>query len=621
MDFEGVYVNRVNLTPPGKARASSVSESNITWADGGILSIVQELQARVEDLQGRLAAIEGQSGWRDLIPAAEIDADTFYELASDGTLRAGVDVAVEGSGLFEVALLGAPTVVTASKDATIRQDQPNNNDSYVLDVGVPVVGAAHRGWMQCPWGTWPGTGLWAAQPVLAVLRLVKSGYYNTDGVEVVLRAEDPDGGDWGETAINWNNQPSLEGMDRVIDCVVNAESDTVHYWDLTPFVYRAREARSGPWGGTPYGLVICQRDEGQAKGRVRYYTRHDSNPANRPQIWYWERVVKSQVLGGAVKTARIYGTPGQTYYLVYRQYDENNNAGRWSWPVAVTLPSQGAAPAKPSTPAKVDTQISNLKYVVLTTNVPPDFAHFHVHIYEEGTAQTTEFNTRVDRLLHWFPSLVAMGGSSYKVKYKIVTRSGAESPYSNVLSFTTEPVTTLYSPDGGSWLQLYNELSDATIRVDGSLGNMTAQGSEGTYQILTARPKSVGYHVLDASCGQASYDTTQTTTSTSWVDRTGGSITLTPPGTGNAYYLLVGKMTVFKDGADAIKMTFKVDGTATNDEEAYSASSTAETVAFVRRVAVTAGSSHTFKLCFRSNNGGSCTVYRSNIIALHLGNY
>jgi len=620
MDFEGIFVNRVNLTPPGRARASCVSERNIVWSEGGVAAAVRELQAEVADLKRRVAAIEGAPTSRDLVPAAEVDATAFYELASDGTLRAGVDVTVEGGGLFEVALLDEPTVVTATKDAMVRQDLPNNNYNYLV-AGVPAANAAHRGWMQFPWGTWPDTGLWAARPILAFLRLAKTGDYNTDGVEVALRAEDPDGGDWGETTITWNNQPALEGMDCVLDCVVNKESDVVHYWDVTGYIHRVRELRRGSWDGTPYGLVICARDESQVKGRVRYYTRHDSNPTRRPQIWYWERVVKSHMLGGAVRTARIYGTPGQTYYLVYRQYDENNNAGKWSWPVAVTLPSQGAAPAKPSTPSKVDTQISNLKYLVFTTNVPVDFAHFRVYIYEEGTAQTVEFNTRVDRLLHWFPSLVAMGGSSYKVKYKVVTRSGAESPYSDELSFTTDPVTTLYSPDGGSWLRLYNELSDATVKVDGSLGDLMAQGSEGTYQILTARPKSVPFGIIQASCGQASYDTEQSTTSTSWVDRTGGSITLTPPGSGNAYYLLIARVTCYRDAASSMKLTFKVDGSVTNDEEGYSASATAETVTIVRRVSVTAGTSHTFKLCFASGNGGNCRVYKHNFVALHLGNY
>jgi hypothetical protein len=557
----------------------------------------------------------------DLDPDPGVVAVVGYEMAADGALRAYAEVTVGSTSLYEVALLGDPVVAYAAKDAYVDEANPTTVSATgnTLMAGCEGAEAAFRTWIQFAWGTYPDD-LWDVAPMLAELRLCKLGTLD-DEIGLNLYYEDFAGDDWDESTITWNTQPDIG---RTVASTVNVAGSDYNWFDLTSLFYLLREAKSGSWTGEPYGLVVETDREGEDVGRVDWESREGAlTDDEKPQLWYWEQAEKTQLMGGSVKTAKFFGNPGATYYLVHRLLGKDNAPGRWSDPVEITLPSQGATPETPAAATKEDTQISHFKTIVLTTTVPTDFDHFHVYIKETTAATVKELNTRVDRFGYWFPFSYAAGGGSYEVKYKIVTRSGKESAYSSNLTFSVTSNLKIQSPNGDNWLSLIDAsgLGATVLQMAGNVADFIVSGDDGDYQVLTEKVKSVGMNSILNSCGQASYDSTQSTTSTTYADRTTGSITLTPPGDGNAYYLLIGKFTLFKDGANEIKVTFKVDGTETNSEEGYSASAAAETLTIARRVAVSAGSSHTFKLCFKSGDGGSATVYRSNIIALHLGNY
>jgi hypothetical protein len=621
MSFDSIFRNKLSRPSTRPMLAGGGGERSIVWSssDTGLLKRLEALELEVAQLRSRVSPPKYYPPV-DLDPDPGVAATTGYELASDGTLRAYVEVTVSGTGLYEVALLGAPEIVYATKDAYVDEANPAtvSGTGSVLIAGCEGDGHAFRTWLQFDWGTWPD-GLWQADPMLAEVRLAKLGS-NDDAIELSLDYEDLSGGDWDESTLTWNNQPDLG---RSVTSLLNTTGTDYNWFEARNLFYLLREVKSGSWTGTPYGMAVVADRESEDVGLVDWISLEGAaTDDEKPQLWYWGQAEKSQLMGGTVKTSRLYGKPGGTYYLVHRMLSKDNVPGRWSDPVEITLPSEGATPSKPAAATKTDTLISHLKIISLTTSVPTDFSHYHVYIKETNEPAVTEFNTRVDRFQHWFPFDYAHGGD-YEVKYKIVTRSGVESDYSNNLSFSVTSNLKLQSPNGDAWLSLIDSsgLGATVLQLAGNVADFIVSGDDGDYTVRTDKVKTITHDNILHSCGQATNDSSQSTTSTSWTDRTTGSITLTPPGTGNAYYLLIGKFTLFKDGANEIKVTFKVDGTETNSEEGYSASGAAETLTIGRRVAVTAGSSHTFKLCFKSGDGGSATVYRSNIIAIHLGNY
>jgi len=107
MGFEDIFTNKIRL-PLARPRLAAKGEHTMVWAgdESGLLTRLEELERKVAVLEA-VAGAPGITG-QDILPAPEIDAETFYETASDGTLRAGVLVTVSGNQLVEVVMLGSP---------------------------------------------------------------------------------------------------------------------------------------------------------------------------------------------------------------------------------------------------------------------------------------------------------------------------------------------------------------------------------------------------------------------------------------------------------------------------------------------------------------------------------
>lgn len=620
-EIEQVFENRINnpfSEVKGGLLGSSTAEDRIIWKSGGVRDRLVDLENQVASLTALLAQTPSTV---DLDPDPSLEATTYYEMASDGALVTGVQVTTSGGDYaMEVALLGAPTVAYAVKDAMVDSANPTTNTD-ALEAGADP--GVHRGWMQWAWGSWVAsggsTGLWAVDPLLALVRLCKNGVSDVDDCNISLYPETFSGGDWGEGTITWDTQPALEEAE--IAHWNNRSSDTYNWFDVTKYMLRLRSTKDNSLAGEPYGLVARAQDEDTISGTVTYYTRGEATAARKPQLWYWESALKTVILGPTLRDAKFVGTPGVTNYLVHRVLDKNNVPGRWSVPVAITLPSQGATPDTPSL-AVSRLNPNCLTQVVITYTEPVDFLHYEIE--ERLQSDSSLLSTIVTSAARFVHQTYARGDDDTKFRVRAVTRSGVASSWS-AYQDNDAPAIMRYT-GGAAEVRMSSPSTDDINLHTGDVGKLyKSKGVASPKEILTPdefASKDLDFNMIEHSCGQATNDSQQsTTTSGSWVDRTTGSVTLTPPGTGNAYYLLIARATVFKSAADGMKLTFKVDGTETNAEEAWSSSSVAETVTIVRRVAVSSGSSHTFKLCFKSNDGGECIVYKSVVIALHLGNY
>jgi len=135
--------------------------------------------------------------------------------------------------------------------------------------------------------------------------------------------------------------------------------------------------------------------------------------------------------------------------------------------------------------------------------------------------------------------------------------------------------------------------------------------------------KSVTRQALtDLSIGGGFSSSPSSTTNNTWVSR--ASFSVSPSGSGTAALLIIGYATIWSGGTDRL-ITLAL-GTSTSNlfdndsERAYQCGSYAETVPIFSYAQVTAGSSTTIYLYYKSSVSGSqVTIYRHNIKIIDLG--
>ena len=614
MGFDNIFRNRINL-PVARPMLAQGGEQTIVWSadPSGLLKRLEEAERYIGQLESRIANLEHLAASRSMdLQPGPVDATTFYEMASDGTLRAGINVSVPAGGLFEIALFPEPTVKLATADAEVREDMPNTNygSGNSLAAFNGAAGSTRRALLKIAADNYPD-GYWD-MPVIALLRLRLYGTPNEQ--TVYCRAVT---GDWAEGTVTWNNQPEAEG--QVLDSEFVEATDTYSWFDVKPFLHRLRRRYDENNALAFFGFRI-EPDESKQEGAVTWYSREGApDDDSKPQLLYWFAPETSKICQGGTKENRLYGKPGGTYWFAYRMMDANNNPSNWSMPVRVDqLPSQGAEPAAPDTPVLEPTSIRNMKIIYIGGAVPVDFDYYQIRINTGSTDKY--FKSRSDRFLYTFLRSSYEGDQTFRVYARVVTRSGKTSPWSGYATFTAVGDGRYYCEDGpsnstGGFLE---------IRPGGSIVAHHPQGgclyeriSGDYYRVLKDDDKDIEMNNIKANVVMRSSDTQASTTSQNYVTR--DSFQLTPPGSGTALVLLLARATVFRNTADAIRLTFKVDNEYTNAEEAYSASAQAETVTIARVVQVTAGTYHDFYFCFKSGNGGQVIIYRSFFCAIDLG--
>lgn len=337
MGFDNIFRNRIMrpVIRPVPTKNETPTEKTIVWsADAsGLLARIEALEAKVDQLSQLSSALSAREvcTFVGLGPDPIVSMVTGCEYAPDGTLRAYVEVTVENYVACEVALLGTPTITYATKDATVDEASPDSSFGEDPFIEVLAGDAPKRAWLQFDWGNYPGD-LWAVEPVLAVLHLAKSSPSSGEAI-LYLGYEDLSGDDWDEATICWNNQPNIGSVISYVPD--NAESDYTLI-ELTGLFHMFYGIRQNNPDFVPYGLVVLA----QGSGSVQWKSREGAvNDGEKPQIWYWEEVEESRLVGSFIQSVKLYGTPGGTYYLVYRRINENNSPGRWSVPVEVQLPS------------------------------------------------------------------------------------------------------------------------------------------------------------------------------------------------------------------------------------------------------------------------------------------
>ncbi len=610
MSFDAIFRNRIKQ-PLSRPMLAQGGEQTIVWsADAsGVLTRLEEMERYVEQLQSRIDSLEYMAASRsvDLIPGP-VDAGTFYELSSDGTLRAGLSVSVPPGGMFEIALFPEPGVKLSAADAYVDEGNPDvNHETDSLTVGNET--DLKRSLVKVAADSYPD-GYWD-MPVIALLRLALFG--TPDEQTLFCRCVTED---WEEDLVTWNAQPEAE--DQVIDSHFVDETDTHAHFDVRPFLHRLRRLADEGNDLDFYGFRV-EADEEREEGEVIFYSREGApDDDSKPQLLYWFASETSKVAQGGTKENRLYGKPGGVYWFAYRMMDANNNPSAWSVPVKVTLPSVGDIPSAPgSAPTIESTNFSNQKTIVLSTTRPVDFSHYELEIKYSTTSEYIQ--TASDRLTYIFNS--GSSGRTYNIRYRYVTRSGRTSNWSswssNIVINNELSIMRASGDTGTAYIKIDSDGDIRLYHFSGSSSNTYDYVESQARLICHKVIKDISTNYIAAKYASASSDTAGSTTSKDYVDR--HSISLTPPGSGTALILLIAKTTVHKNLGSDIKLTFKSDGSTTNDEEAYSASAQAETVTLVRMVTVKAGSSHTFKLCYKSGDGGTVTVYRSNMYAIDLG--
>ncbi|MEW6555071.1 MAG: DNRLRE domain-containing protein [Actinomycetota bacterium] len=616
MGFDRVFANRISLNRLGRVARSTVSESQVAWDEEGVKALVQELQNEVYDLRQLLTEMQSRGLRQDIIAAPDVDASTFYETASDGALRAGVDVVVEGEGLVEVAMLEAPTIAYASADATVDEANPTTPYDTTMKAGLDASGNEYRALLAFAWGTYnPGTeisGLWAASPILALVRLHKNGTED-DALDLKIFPMDK-AASWSESTVTWNTKPADE--ENALDHRANDTAADYSYFDITPYIRRAREMRDGSWSGSPPGLSILATGPDLADGNaVTWDYRGSGTDDYKPQLWYWEKAYKSQILGSATKEAKFYGKPGGEYYITFRYIDANNNPGKWAIPVKVTLPSQGATPSAPAAAPTINaTNLSNMKEIVLSTTIPVDFDCYEVQLYDQTS--TTTIKTRADRFMHVFSS--GSSGLTWQVRYRYVTRSGKTSNWSSwTTGFTINnelKIQRAAAADGVAHILIDADGHTHLKHTSGSSSN-TYDYVEGQGWLLCHKLiKDIAYSYIEQKAAQDSDATVTNTTSTSYVSR--GGVSLTPAGSsGTARVLVIATLGV----AGPIRLRLQAGSTNIAQVDYGDDSSGYSTVTLVGLADVAAGSATSFNVDYKSVTGAQVTVHKHDIVAVQIG--
>jgi len=615
-EIEQFFETRLNDTlSPVKAGLlrPAIDEDHVVKADEGLLKRLQELETEIINLRKDINGLLTRGP--DLVEIPEIDASTFYEIRTDGTLAAGISVNIESNNLVEVALLESPNIMEVTKDSYVDSVNPNNNYGTSNQLLIyPDTSSPEWAVIQHSWGEYPSGGLWANDPILALLQI----YINYSGSQNRITAW-PIVTDWGETTITWNNKPPIWRNIKIAEVVVEKLTETgqyiPYYLDVTDYIKLAKDAKSKQIIYWPHGyylkstkpasLILCSRE---------------FSSQYAPRLLYWTSIYKNIILGPSNRNGKIYGTPGGNYWLTYRVFDKDNRPGSWALPIQITLPSTGPKPPTPSAPTIIDTVINNMKIIALDPNRPADFGHYKVEIYNttNGVVEST-IKTANDRILHVF-GLGQTSGKNYQVRYRVVSRTGQESDQASS--------STIYIPIN-LWL-FRPDLSDAgKIGIDenGEIHLYHASGSSArTYDyvenqaalVLRDAFKSIApYNISQLQLGAHAITTQTTTTSTSYTDLF--SVTATPNGTGNARILLVCYVTAWKGSNDNIKFQFVVDGSGSG-ERAFSQASAAETIMFFWTYGnISAGTSHNFKVQWMTSNGQTAYCYYGLFVVLDLG--
>lgn len=559
------------MTPKlgGKLGTPIVVESSIIRSEGGILGRLEELAQEVESLRAEVERLRSRGP--DLIGEPEIDAYTFTELASDGTLLSGVEVVLEGDNTVEVGFLGDPATSTVTKDSYVDIFYPDSN--YGSSTTLKACNTANgvrwcSAFIYHAWGSYPTGGLWVENIVLAFLKITYSNWSGDDDTQLLVY---PVKDNWDENTITWNNQPSVWSATPIATKKIKKTGWDYNttFIDITDHLYQARYAKESgiiPW---PNGYRI---DATSPIFTVDILSRGVSDINSRPVLLFWRKWENMVILGGQNRRVKIYGVPGKTYYLVYRFLGPDNKPGPWSDPVVVTLPASGSAPATPTVSvswAEATARAANIT-ITGTGVMPVDFDKFEIEVYDESNNYVTTLTIRSNR----FVILLPTPAIRYKFRARSLTRSGAASSWSSLVQLPSVPQATI-SP-----------------------------------------------RYFSLICAATHFSTSPTTTtSTGWVER--GSVTYTPPGTGTARLIVIGYVTIFKNVADridvAVRYSYGGNQYYPDTQLAQSQTTVAETCPIFSWLDVPAGQPITISLMYRSNNGGSVTFYRHSFGVFDVG--
>ena len=609
MGFDNIFRNRINL-PIARPLLAQGGEQTIVWSAeaSGLLARLEKLEQDNQQLQSRIATLEHLAANHsvDQIPGP-VDATTFYETASDGTLRAGINVSVPSRGMFEVALFPEPTVKLATTDAIVDEDDPDGNYGSTSDLQVSnaASGQLTRSFVKVAADSYPD-GYWD-MPVIALLRLRLYGTPNEQ--QIFLRAITED---WAEETITWDNQPEVE--DQVLDSEFVEEADTYSWFDVKPFLHRLRRRYDENNALAFFGFRI-EPDESKQEGAVTWYSREGApDDDSKPQLLYWFAPETSKICQGGTIENRLYGRPGGTYWFAYRMLDANNNPSAWSMPHQITLPSQGDTPPPPSSaPTIAATNFSNVKTIILDTNVPPDFAAYEVELKYDTTSEYLK--TTANRFEYTFSS----GSSSrtYFVRYRYVTRSGQVSswgPWSSYIwilnelkiqraEMTDEPAYILIDSDGDIHLKHFFGSSSKTYDYEQGIA----------LPILHNVIKGVSPNNIAAGHNQVIAAGPWSTSNTyyTYLNHLG----YTPPGSGTALFLFMVLLACSPNGG-----RFRIQMNDTVYIAEYGADTGQyTTIPLYCLMAGAAGTQHLFKVFYRSSTGATVTVYQLVMLMFDLG--
>jgi hypothetical protein len=569
------------VKPPDRAQISDVS---IVTQDAGLLARIEELERKVAVLESGLA-MRGTGS--DLIPSQEVDAETFYETASDGTLRAGVAITIDTDKAVEVVLLDDTDKVTfvISHDAYVDAGNPDSN--YGTSTELWVQGLTPVRWTYCyhVWGGYPSSGLWAADIVAAWLAVYCDYTILTDTFSVDIVSCDP----FVETTITWNRKPvDLPYKPALIDrLTIDPDYTGWLYLDVTNYIWRCKQIRAH----YPNHLAYCLRPTYGYGGAVRFQSREATNP---PKLIYWTKTYQSRIITPRMRTVNLYGRPGGTYWLTYRFLDENNVPGKWAPPVQITLPSQGEVPSAPTLAYDYVDDTCTSAILTISLTPPADFSHFTIE--ERWITNDVLCRTfRVDANTLVFP-IDAPG--AYKYRAKTVTRSGLESPWS---AYVQAPEASTYRVIGPSTQKIELDSSENIVLDVSELGEAYWQKfGVGQYRLLKAKSADVPNNALYALVRGADYWTTdRTTTSTVYVNL--ANVAYTPPGTGTARIFLIATFLVNRGSNTRVTFRWGYDTAYTSVMGWWEEGPASITLTYY--FDVPAGTSHTFRLQWATSNG------------------
>lgn len=601
MSFDAIFRNRIKQ-PLSRPMLAQGGEQTIVWsADAsGVLTRLEEMERYVEQLQSRIDNLEYMAASRsvDLIPGP-VDAGTFYELSSDGTLRAGLSVSVPPGGMFEIALFPEPGVKLSAADAYVDEGNPDvNHETDSLTVGNET--DLKRSLVKVAADSYPD-GYWD-MPVIALLRLALFG--TPDEQTLFCRCVTED---WEEDLVTWNAQPEAE--DQVIDSHFVDETDTHAHFDVRPFLHRLRRLADEGNDLDFYGFRV-EADEEREEGEVIFYSREGApDDDSKPQLLYWFAPETSKVAQGGTKENRLYGKPGGVYWFAYRMMDANNNPSAWSVPVKVTLPSQGDAPGAPTISAS-RMSVSYIIQIVITYTPPADFNHYEIEVRDTDYGLIDTIITRNDRMVYESPKPAWLN----RFRVRAVTRSGRTSSWSGYSEVSSTSDNRLKSLVGTSYI-LTSSSPGAEFGVQAGTRPKANVLHDGSYDMLIKKAKEIPAYCLDANRYNQLYEGGNwSTISTSWAPLK--KVSYNPPGTGTALVLF---MAILGNQGSSGRFRLRLDSSTTLIEEFGNDSGAYITVPLFALAQCSAGTEHNFYVDFRTTDGVRTYVYLAYLCVIDLG--